>query len=495
MHPEGEDEGQYAHLRSGRGRAAVLGTLWAAINSFVPAFVGAGVFAVASRYVTPADFGLVAFSASVAAIAGAFVPLGFGEALIQRQSIDRRHLDTVFWLCAATSLGIYAILVAAAWPISRAMGEAGLVALVPVVGAKIIFDLLAAVPNALLARAMSFNLIALRTTISALVAAAVCLFLLALGYGIWALALSQLASSIAACVGSMLSVSWRPRLGFDRSALADLRRYGLFASGNRVVQLLNVDQILIGSLLGMASLGLYAFARRIFQIVNDLIGGALTSVSYSLLASLQNDLPKLREAFLVATFASSALSFPVFIGLAAVAPDAVPAVFGAHWVEAVPALQGFCLIGLMTCVGILQSSLINSQGRADWWMYYQAVQLVLSGLVILAFYRYGIVWVVFAIAIKTWLTWPVTVVITMRLLDMRPRSYLGPFIAPIAASLAMLIAVLLIQESLAEFYAVARLAAEIGGGALVYAAALLGLARRRLLEIQTMVFNRGSRPV
>ncbi len=468
--------------------------MWAGLNSFVPAFVGAGVFAAASRFVTPAEFGLVAFSASAAAVAGALVPLGFGEALIQRRDINSRHLNAVFWMCAAASVCVYGALVAAAWPISRAMNEPGLAAMVPVVGAKIVFDLLAAVPNALLARSMSFHLIALRTTVSALVAAAVCLLLLWLGYGVWALAFSQLASAVAACAGSLLSVAWRPTMSFDWKALAELRRYGLFASGNRFMQLLNIDQILVGSLLGVAPLGLFGFARRIFQIINELISGALTSVSYSLLASLQNDLPKLRQAFLVATFASSALSFPVFLGIAAVAGDMVPLVFGPHWTEAVPALQGFCLIGVASCVGILQSSLINSQGRADWWMYYQGAQQVLTALVILMFYRYGIVFLVFAIVIKTWLLWPVSVKMTLQLLDMRPLAYLGSFVAPLLASATMLVAVLAIDANAGGLSSAARLALEIGGGGLVYAAMLLFLARRRLLEIFAMVFERKTPP-
>src|SRR5690606_28185041 len=123
-----------------------------------------------------------------------------------------------------------------------------------------------------------------------------------------------------------------------------------------------------------------------------------------------------REAYFFATFAASSLSFPIFAGLAAVAPDFVPLVFGAHWSEAVPALRGFCVLGLLTCVGLLQSALINSQGRVSWWLCYQLAQQAGTALVVLPVHPYGIDAVVYAFVAKTVLLWPVAVTMSIRLL-------------------------------------------------------------------------------
>ena len=268
-----------AQPKSGRASAAIKGTMWSLVSSLAPAALGLIVFLATSRVLAPAEFGVVAFAASIATIGLAVAPAGFREALIQRQNITPVHLDTVFWLCLGASGLIYAGLCVAAPFIAAGAGQGELVALIPFISARVIFDMAAAVPNALLVRTMSFRMLALRTTVASLVAAAVCIGLLWLGFGLWALAASQLAVSVTTCIGAMVAARWRPRLEFDWRALVELRSFGLFSTGNHLLATISIDQILIGALLGPAWLGLYSFSRRIFQIMTDLLSGALNLVS------------------------------------------------------------------------------------------------------------------------------------------------------------------------------------------------------------------------
>ena len=470
----------YGHLQSQRSTAAVRGAFWAAINGFAPAAVGAVVFVISSRFLIPAEFGLVALAASIAVVGTAIAPAGFGDALVQRQHLEPRHIDAVFLLCTVTSLLIYLVIVLTARPISRLMGEEQLELLLPVVGARVIFDLLAVVPNALLSRVMSFHLLALRTFVASVVAAAVCLTLLAMGFGLWALALSQLASSIAACVGSLLSVRWRPRFKLDRDALGELTRYGTYASGTRLLNLLNLDQILVGGLLGATSLGIFGFAKRIFSFVIQVMSGPLYSVSLTLLSSLQDDKEKLREAFQIASFYAAACSFPCFIGLAAVAGDLVPLIFGQQWSDAIPALQLFCTIGVMGSVGILHRPLITSMGHANLWMYYQVSDKLLALLIIFATHRHGVAAMVGWLAVGRMIVLPIPIAMTLRLLQMDLLTYLKIFLAPTLAGLMMLAGIELMRYWLDLDIGYLRAFLEIAAGTLAYTAFLLILEHKRM---------------
>jgi O-antigen/teichoic acid export membrane protein len=479
-----------AQPKSGRASAAIKGTMWSLVSSLAPAALGLIVFLATSRVLAPAEFGVVAFAASIATIGLAVAPAGFREALIQRQNITPVHLDTVFWLCLGASGLIYAGLCVAAPFIAAGAGQGELVALIPFISARVIFDMAAAVPNALLVRTMSFRMLALRTTVASLVAAAVCIGLLWLGFGLWALAASQLAVSVTTCIGAMVAARWRPRLEFDWRALVELRSFGLFSTGNHLLATISIDQILIGALLGPAWLGLYSFSRRIFQIMTDLLSGALNLVSYSLLASMQGEPAKLRNAYLLGTFATSIIAFPVFAGLALVARDLIPFAFGDQWVEAVPVVQAFCVLGLLTAIGILQASLIRSQGQADLWFWYVLAKQAATVLYIVLFSGWGLVSLTVSLVVLNVLMWLPTIHMVVRLIDISVLTYIRSFALPALATLAMWALGSEVQTQLAEAEPVLRLGATIGAAAICYGAVILLMGRTRLAALAGLIRRR-----
>lgn len=481
---------ELGHVKTGRAAAAMRGALWSMLSSFAPAAFGVIVFMATSRVLGPAEFGIVAFAASIATVGMAVAPAGFRDALIQRASITPRHLDAVFWLCIGAALLIYAIILAAAGPLAASFAEPELALLIPFIGLRVVFDMAAAVPNGLLVRTMSFRKIALRTTLASLVAAIGCLTLLWFGFGLWALAFSQLATSIVTSIGALVAARWRPGLTFDLKALKDLRAFGLFSTGNHFITTISIDQLLIGALLGPAGLGLYSFARRIFQILTDLITGALNLVSYSLLSSMQQEPDKLRDAYLFGTFASSIIAFPVFAGLALIAADLIPFAFGPQWTEAVPVVQAMCALGLLTAVGVLQASLVKSQGQADLWFYYMAGKQAVTVLYVFLFSGWGVSALTNALVIQNFIMWMPTVYMVVRLLGISPWAYLASFGLPVFATSVMLAAGLLVQSQLPEAQPLLRLGATIAVCGLVYASLVLLLGRRRIMQIRATLLRR-----
>ena len=476
-------DGRFEHLKTGRATAAIKGTLWSLAGSFAPAAMGFLVFLVTSRVLTPAEFGIVAFAASISTIGLAIAPAGFREALIQRQTITPSHLDTVFWLCLGSGVAIYAALCLASPFIANATGEAPLAVLIPFIAARVVFDMAAAVPNALLVRTMSFRMLALRTTTASIVAAVICLALIWAGLGLWALAASQLASSVTTCVAALVAARWVPGRRFDWSKVRELGAFGLYSTGTNFITTINLDQMLIGALLGPAWLGIYGFARRIFQILTDLISGALNLVSYSLLSSMQHEPAKRREAYMLGTFASSVVAFPVFAGLMLVAGDLIPLAFGAHWSDAVPVVQAFCVLGILTAVGILQAALIRSQGQAGLWLYYISAKQVVTVIYILLFARWGINALSLSLVVLNIVMWVPTVRMVARILGISTLAYLNSFALPIAATLVMWGAGWLVQHQLAESDVLLRLTTTIGAAALSYGAVVLLLGRDQLEKL------------
>ncbi len=474
---------KYAHAQTKRASLAVSGAAWSFLNSIVPTLLNSLVFIVSSRFLMPQDFGVVALVASFVSFATALAPIALGEALIQHKNIHKSHLDSVFWLCLLSAFILYIVFIFASPIIAQKIKHPELIIFLPILGLRLIFDLSATVPNALIARAMSFHLIAARTIIATLISSVICITLILWGYGIWALVLSQLTVSIASCVAAMLGAKWIPGFDVKSCALRELFRYGLFASGNRFLATMNLDQIIIGTFIGTAPLGIYNFSRRLFQMLNDAIAGALNPVSHALLSSLQSEKEKVRDAFLFATFGSSLVSFPVFMGLAAIAGEAIPLVFGAHWGDAIEPTRWFCLIGLMSCIGVIQASLINSQGKNNWWFYYQLFRQILTISTIFILKDESVSFIVMVMALQTLLFWPITIVLVTKIIQIKIRNYLRQFLEPLFASAAMLGAVMLIGFFYHEISPISRLLLEVACGSLVYTLTLFSISRQKIVVI------------
>jgi teichuronic acid exporter len=469
MSPPAEAAAPRAHLRSGRARAAMTGSLWSLVNILVATIISAAVFVIASRFLSPGDFGVVALATTVVMFISCVIPIAFGDALVQRTDLRDDHLDTVFWACLGFGVLLYGCLLLTAPRIADWANTPTLTSLLPVIGVRLVLESVTVVPTALITRALQFRYIALRTTLANVLGGGVCILMVLMGGGYWALAISQVLSSLVAVMVMLPAARWRPGFKVKRAAARDLWHFGIFSAGNRLLYEMRLDQMLVGLLGGPVMLGLFFFARRLFQMLSDLTVGVFSPVSNVLLASMQGEPEKRRRAFLIASYAATGVAMPTFTGLLVLADSAIPLVFGGQWTGAIAAVQGFAVIGLMAGLGIVQAALIRSQGRADWWFWYQAgVQLSALPLIALL-YPYGLGVVMLALALRTILLWPLTIRMTLRILDMRLPAYVSSLRGPIGGSIVMAVVMLVVPHLLAQGLSpVAVLGARMLIGALAY---------------------------
>jgi teichuronic acid exporter len=481
------------HLRSGRARAAMSGSFWSLVNILVATGISAAVFLLASRFLSPGDFGVVALAASIVMLISCAIPIAFGDALVQRTDLRDDHLDTVFWACAGFGTILYVILCLATPLIAAWAQTPALTLLLPVIGIRLILESLNVVPTALVTRGVQFRFIALRTTLANLLGGGVCIAMVLMGSGYWALAISQVLSSIVSVLVMLPAARWRPGFAVTRKAVGDLWNFGIFSAGNRLLHEMRLDQLLIGFLGGPHMLGLFFFARRLFQMVSDLTVGVFSPVSNVLLASMQSEPEKRRKAFMIASYAATAVALPTFVGLFVLAETAVPLVFGAQWADAVAAVQGFAVIGMVAGLGIVQAALIHSQGRADWWFWYQAC-VQITALPLIAFlYSSGLGVVMTALALRSILLWPFSVRETLRILDMRITDYFSNLRGPIGASIVMAATMVLLPWVLQDGRsALWVLLAQMWVGALAYLAAAALLSWAQAQELWSFLRHRNA---
>ncbi len=476
------------HPKQGRARSSVFGVFWSLLHTALPSLSATVIFLLAAAYLSPEDFGRLAIAGGLISVATALSPAAFGEALVQRASLSPGHADAVFWLNLGVGI-FYMLVLFVVAPLSVAwLDEPDLAWLVPLLAVKVPFDLAAVVPGAMIIRSMRFRAIAIRTAIASGVGAVIGIGLILKGYGLLAMAISQVAVSIVACVVAFWVARWRVGLSGNLRHLRELVSYTIFASGDRILGTLRLDHLVAGALGGTALLGYLSFSQRFFQMLSDLAVGALGNVTHVVLSSMQSDQSKLAETFQKSSFAAACIGFPAFAGAALVVDDILLLLFGDKWVSAITATQVFCLAGLIATPGIVQGALIRARGYPNWWFYYQLLQQIGTIAAIALTISHGVTAVVVAIVAKTFLFWPISAFMTIRLLDCGLNAYVRPMAGPAIATVAMTTVLLVLPFN-----------ADLGGvvgqimlGSIIYVGLLCLLCRARMIDVLNTLKKRKS---
>lgn len=439
-----------------------------------------------ARLVGPAEYGLVSMAMPFILFANVLSDGGMSFALGRRRDVSRELESTVLWISAGVGTVIAVGLCLVAWPIGAVMSQPRLPLLVVALSPILVLNGLAAASNARIIREGRFSVFAAGDLISTLTGAAVALTAALHGMGAWSLVAQQLALWAVKVTWVMLKGRASMRFAWRFDEARDLLKFGAHAVGSLLADYVsrNVDNLIVGALLGSTALGFYAMAYQIVRIPDMLITGPaylyiFTAVSR---ASHESDRAAL-PALAISAMRLAATAFaPLFCGLAIIADLAVPLVLGDKWLGAIGPLRWLAAAGFFFCICSLVSAIFMALGRSALQF---RLSLILGGATILIVgitARMGLSAVSIGLALGIALVCGVYLHRLAHALEM-PRTALARAFGPaLAGSAAMTAGLLLARRALAWAPPFLQLVLIIGIGAAIYAVVVLALGRRQLLE-------------
>lgn len=472
---------------------AVKGLFWSVVQKWGRAGVTTITFIILSRLLAPEAFGLIALATAFTVFIELFLDQGFGSAIVQRAELEPEHLDTAFWLNILTSVVLTAALIAVSEPMAAAFGEPQLAPVLRWLSVTLILSGLSGAQISILQRNLAFKDLAIRSTVSNIVGGIVGVGMAFAGYGVWSLVGQDVATSLVRTVILWRASDWRPGFKVSKRHYKELVSFGIPIVGNHALTVLmrRSDDLLIGYFLGPAMLGFYTIGYQLLLIIIRLVTEVTNSVAFPAFSRIQHQPERMRQAFYKVTQYTSVFAFPVFIGLATLAPELVPAVFGEKWAQSIPVMQVLALIGILQSVLFFNGSVIKASGKPSWQLGIMLLNAVCSVLGFLLAVRWGIVAVAAAFVIVGYLLAPVSYVAVRRLIQIDFRTYLWQFVPSLTASLLMVAVMVglkyLLKDQSLNIYL--ELSIYLLAGILTYVA-VIGLMARHLyqqaLEIVSM---------
>lgn len=309
---------------------------------------------------------------------------GIVAAIVQRDDLSSKHLDSAFWAQISLSLMLTALsILLSGWYAGLNKTEdlrlviIALSSMIPLHGLTLVQD-------AIVRRDLDFKTLALRTNLSVIVAGLVAIAMALLGAGVWAIVVQQILSAAVGVLVLWGLSDWRPGFRFSTEALTDLLAFSVpsFLGALASFAYTQADSLLLGVLFGPAAVGLYRFAVRLVDIVTTVTSRALAGAALPELSRYQDDHDRFGERVMLVVRLSAILSMPAMGLLAAGSDDVIALVGEARWGPASVVLRVMCVAGVVRALTLIVGPMLQAIGRP--WLFagvsWMSAAVTLAGL-------------------------------------------------------------------------------------------------------------------
>lgn len=363
----------------------VNGLFWSFIDNFSNLGMQFLIGIILARILSPREFGLIGMLTVFIAISQTFIDSGFSSALIRKKECTSNDYSTVFFFNLAVSICCYLILVVFSGFISSFFEEPQLKLMLQILGLGLIFNSFGIIQRTILVRSVNFKLQTKVSLIASFGSGIIAITMALRGFGVWSLVALTLSRYFITSLFLWIWSKWKPTLIFCKQSFHELFGFGskLLLSSLIDTTYRNIYYLIIGKYFSAADLGYYTRADQFQSIPSANLNSVIGRVSYPILSSIQDDIPRLRENFRKLIRSTMLITFVLMIGMAAVAHSMVVTLIGEKWQPAVIYLQMLCFVGMFYPLHAINLNMLQVQGRSDLFLRLEIIKKLFAIPVIL----------------------------------------------------------------------------------------------------------------
>lgn len=301
--------------------------------------------AVLSRLISPDEYGTVAIVTVFTTLFNMFSDMGISTAIVQFRTLDERDYGALFGFSLLLGASLAGLFCVAAIPISWVYGRPELVRLCYVASISLFFSTINMVPSGLMLKERRFVEIGMRLVVTTLLSGIVAIEMALHGAGSFSLVLQTVTNSFMLFLWNYLARPVR-HLSFSfGEQLRTIFSYSAFQFGFSTINYFsrNLDNLLIGKILGAGSLGYYDKAYKLTTYPLTAFSSVISSVVQPFMAEHQDNKSRIFEAWFKVVTLLSIVGAPVGAMLFCAAEEIVLVMFGEQWAESAPLLRALAV--------------------------------------------------------------------------------------------------------------------------------------------------------
>lgn len=403
-----------------------------------------------ARLLEPSDFGLVAMVMVIIGIAGVFMDVGLGSALIQRRKVHSIHYASVFYFNLAVGLSLTLLIFFSASKISNFYGDEALLPLAQVMSFAFVINAFGSVQSVKLRKELNYVLLTKINVKASLLSGVIGISLAVWGAGVWSLVAQTLSQGIIYNIFIWFYGGWRPVFAFSWKALDQLWGFGfrMFLSTLLDTVFTRLDTMIIGKLFPSEILGFFNRAKSLDNMVIMYTSGSLMSVLFPILSKVQNNLTRYQN---IVKKSLGILVFVLFFllgGLYLVSHELVMLLFGAKWKQSVEYFQVLVLGGFGYPISALLVSILSSRGNSRAFLRLEIYKKILMGLNLGIGFLWGIEGYLYGLVIVAMGAVYLNVLFASREIQMAKMEFINPIMVQGLLTVVIVNAIMIFNQNM-----------------------------------------------
>ncbi len=336
--------------------------------------------AILARLLFPSDFGIVVVGMLIVAVFTEINQLGIRGAIIHRSDRieEALHTGAVLRFIVAIPLFVAVLIFAPQFAGFFNVPEASVV--IRVLSILLVIDTLGFVASTRLTKELQFRKLAYPTLCKNLTSVLFSVVLAYAGFSYWSLVYGNIAGAIVWLIVLYAVSPWKIKFVFDKTIAKEILQYSKYIYVAQIFVFLhfNIDDAVIGRVLGIVLLGYYAIAYSWGTLPGKTMR-FLHGVMFPTYAKMQDNIARLKRWYLETLRYISIATFPMALGLMVIASEFVPLILHKKWEPSIVPLQVLCLYGIADSINLPSGSLIMALGKTS----VAAKQTVVSTIVMI----------------------------------------------------------------------------------------------------------------
>ncbi|MES9969185.1 MAG: lipopolysaccharide biosynthesis protein [Candidatus Thiodiazotropha sp.] len=346
-----------------------------------------------ARLLTPEIFGLWAICMMYIRGIELMTETGFGTALIQKQDGFEEAKDTAFTLMVIRGILLTLISFICA-PLIAVFFEQDIIQpLISFLALALLFSGFANMNTIQRQKELDFKPLVYLEQIHTLTNFILVVVLAYIYRDIWSVVLAHVASTLLYVIMTYIIIPGKPNFAFNKKIAWELFHYGKFITGLTIVVFITtqIDNAVIGKILGMEVLGFYALAYTLANLPATHMSKILSKILFPAYSKLQNDLPALQSALTKAIKFISLTTIPASFLFIILADELITVLYGDKWQPAADSLRILAIFGMLRAISSLNGYMYNAIGKPHIPFYFNLGKLIVIAIIIVPLtLEYGI---------------------------------------------------------------------------------------------------------